>query len=169
MATAAQARPVNSMAPAIVDYVIAIGTAGMLLALLLALAGGRSEWSMLPLPMWIHIATLTIALALTPIMMLRARGDRLHRTLGKVWVAAMATTAGVSFFIPPPLTFSPIFILSVMTLIVSYKIVSTARAHQWEKHRFHVRGIAIGGLIIAGYFTFQFDRILDRWLGALLG
>lgn len=139
----------------------------MLAAMITALARGVSEWGLVSGAMWAHISTLALALALTPIMLLRARGDRLHRRLGYVWLSAMVSTALVSFFIPPLGTLSPIFVLSALTLWISFQILQTARRHQWQKHRFHVRGIVIGGLLIAGFFTFQFGRIFDRWISGI--
>jgi uncharacterized membrane protein len=40
----------------------------------------------------------------------------------------------------------------------------TARAHNVVGHRATVRGLVTGALIIAGYFTFPFDRMLGHWL-----
>lgn len=157
----------DEKAPQVVDYILAIAAATMLAAMLTALARGQSEWALLPWPMWAHISTLAIALTLTPIMLLRARGDSLHRRLGYVWLAAMVSTALVSFLIPPLGSISPIWVLSVLTLWISYQILQTARRHQWQKHRFHVRGIVIGGLLIAGFFTFQFGRVFDRWISGI--
>jgi uncharacterized membrane protein len=157
------------LAPQISDYVLAAGTLAMLAAMVTALVRGQSEWSALPWPMWTHIATLAVALSLAPIMLLRQRGDRLHRWMGYVWLAAMITTALVSFAIPPPGKISPIWALSVLTLIISWQIWRTARNYDWRKHRIHVRGIVIGGLLIAGFFTFQFGRVFDRWISGLAG
>src|SRR3569832_2278672 len=74
--------------------------AGMAIVLLLvvfaALLRGRGQWGAVPWPVWAHLATILPALALTPVMLLRPRGDRLHRLLGKVWVAAMLFTALIS-------------------------------------------------------------------------
>lgn len=40
----------------------------------------------------------------------------------------------------------------------------TARAHQMVRHRRAVRGMVIGALLIAGFFTFPFGRLLGHWL-----
>ena len=168
---ATQAKPqtgADERAPQKIDYLLSVGVAAMLAAMLTALTRGQAEWNQLPWPMWVHIGTLAVALTLTPIMLLRARGDTLHRQLGYVWLTAMVSTALVSFLIPPPGSISPIWILSILTLWVSFQILRTAQQHRWEKHRFHVRGIVIGGLLLAGFFTFQFDRIFDRWLNGAL-
>lgn len=155
--------------PQKLDYILALGTLGMLGAMGTALIRGQSEWGLLPWPMWVHIVTLAVALVLTPVMLVRPRGDRPHRVLGYVWLSAMITTALVSFLIPKAGDISPIWILSGLTLFTSVEIWRTARSHNWQKHRFHVRGIVIGGLLIAGFFTFQFGRVFDRWISGLAG
>ena len=43
-------------------------------------------------------------------------------------------------------------------------IVWAARRHDHRRHRNAVRAMVAGALIIAGIFTFPFDRLLGRWL-----
>lgn len=155
--------------PQRLDYILALGAFGMLGAMGTALVRGQGEWGLLPWPMWVHIVTLAAALVLTPVMLVRPRGDRPHRFLGYLWLSAMITTALVSFLIPKAGAISPIWILSILTLFTSVQIWRTARGHNWQRHRFHVRAIVIGGLLIAGFFTFQFGRVFDRWISGLAG
>lgn len=145
---------------------LSVGAALLLLAVLAALARGQAQWHLIGPMIWGHIATIAVALALTPIMLLRPRGDRLHRRLGYVWVAAMAGTALLSFGIRQTHHggFSVIHLLSVWTLIQVPLIVWTARTHQHARHRGAVRGMVFGALLIAGFFTFPFGRLLGSWL-----
>ena len=39
-----------------------------------------------------------------------------------------------------------------------------ARTHKVALHRGSVRGMVTGALLIAGFFTFPFGRLLGRWL-----
>jgi len=158
-----------TLAPTWLDQLLAGLSALMLAFVMIALFRGMEEWARLPANIWFHLVTIIIALALTLIMLLRLRGDRLHRLLGYVWLVSMVSTALVSFtmrYINQG-TFSFIHILSVLTLYVSYKLVRNARAHDPIGHRREVRGIVMGALMIAGFFTFQFDRLMGRWLMAL--
>ena len=134
--------------------------------MLIALFRGQAEWYRLSPFLWGHLATIATALVLTPVMLLRRRGDPLHRQLGWVWVAAMFGTAFVSLFIRDINRggFSFIHILSIWTLIQVPRIVWTARTHQVAKHRSSVRGMVLGALLIAGFFTFPFDRLMGHWL-----
>ena len=144
------------------------GAALLLLACVLAaLFRGHAEWSTVPVVVWPHLATIMLALALTPVMLLRRKGDTRHRALGYVWVAAMFGTALLSFAIrQPDGSFSIIHILSVWTVIQVPLIVWRARKHKIVQHRRAVRGMVVGALLIAGFFTFPFDRLLGHWLFA---
>ncbi len=138
----------------------------LLAAVLLALARGYPHWGAVPGLVWAHILTILAALVLTPVMLLGRRGDARHRLLGTIWVAAMLLTALLSFGIhlTNPGGWSIIHILSAWTLIQAPLIWYTARTHQVVRHRRAVRGMVTGALLIAGFFTFPFGRLLGRWL-----
>ena len=163
---AAPRRTKISLAPELFDRILAFAAVMLLAAVLTALWKGRTEWGEVPSFVWAHIATIVTAVTLTPVMLLRRRGDRLHRRLGWVWVSAMALTALFTFGIrginAGSLSF--IHILSAWTLIQVPLIVWHARNHNHRGHRNAVRGMVGGALLIAGVFTFPFDRLLGHWL-----
>ena len=78
----------------------------------------------------------------------------------------MLATAIDSLFlrITNPGGFSIIHVLSAWTLIQVPIIVASARNHNVKRHRRAVRGMVTGALLIAGFFTFPFDRLLGHWL-----
>ena len=57
-----------------------------------------------------------------------------------------------------------IHIISAVTLVLVPRLVWTARHHRVAQHRRAVRGLVTGALLIAGFFTFPFDRLLGHWL-----
>lgn len=153
--------------PGPMDYLLSAGCVAMLGAMALAIWRGREQLALVPVTYPIHFGTLAIALAITPVMLLRAKGDRMHRISGYIWVAAMVTTAIDTFFIRDINDggFSLIHGLSVLTLLISWLIVASARRGDHVAHRKHVHGIVLGALLIAGFFTFMFDRLFAVWIG----
>lgn len=167
MATVIERRA-GAGALAVDGYEKALSVAAMLLlaAVVTALLRGHAQWAAVPAIVWAHIATILVALALTPVILLGPRGDARHRVLGRVWAAAMLLTAALSFGIhlTNPGGFSVIHILSVWVLIQVPVLWYAARQHRIALHRRSVRGLVTGALLIAGFFTFPFDRLLGRWL-----
>jgi uncharacterized membrane protein len=155
-----------SLAPDWLDRLLAAGAVVLLFMMLAALARGYADWGRVPRFVWPHIATIGTALALTPVMMLRRRGDRLHRRLGWLWAIAMILTALFSFGIRGINGggFSYIHLFSVLTLVQVPAIVWTARTHRHKQHRRTVRAMVAFALLTAGFFTFPFDRLLGHWL-----
>lgn len=152
--------------PQRIDYVLSIGAILLFAAAAAAIARGHDQWRMVTPLIWLHLATILVATALTPVMLLRVRGDRRHRTIGKVWITAMLATAISSLFIhvSGPGKFSLIHLLSVWTLVQVPLIWWTARHHNVVRHRRAVHGMVIGALLVAGFFTFPFHRLLGTWL-----
>lgn len=157
---------VSPYAPDRFEQVLAVGAMLMLAAVLLALVRGHAEWGTVPPVIWAHLATIIVALGLTPVMLLRPRGDKRHRMLGWTWASSMALAAALSFGIRQLNHggFSLIHVLSVFTLFQVPVIVISARNHDIKRHRRSVRGMVTGALLIAGFFTFPFGRLMGAWL-----
>lgn len=139
----------------------------MLAVIFVAIARGMAEWARIPAIVWFHLATMLTALALTPVLLWLRRGDARHRVLGYVWSAAMMATAIDSLFIRGKNgQFSVIHVLSVFVIVMVPVLVLSARSHRVARHRRTVRGLIIGALLVAGFFTFPFGRLLGHWLFA---
>src|SRR4051812_5293618 len=93
---------------------LAIAATALLITVLTALVRGRAHWGLVPWPIWAHLATILTALVLTPVQLLRPRGNQLHRLLGRVWVIAIFLAALFSLLVHSinPGGFSFIHILS---------------------------------------------------------
>jgi uncharacterized membrane protein len=160
--TVQRVRPIT---PDTYERVLAFVAVVLLGFVVAALFRGRDEWHPVPTIIWLHLATIIVALCLTPVMLLRSRGDRQHRQLGWLWSAALLLTAIDSLSIRTSASaFNIIQILSVWTIVQVPIIVWTARNHNIVRHRRAVRGMVTGALLIAGCFTFPFDRLLGHWL-----
>ena len=156
----------NPQAPEAFDKLLAAAALLLLAAVLAALARGFPEWGRVPTVVWAHILTILVALVLTPFMLLRKRGDTPHRALGWVWASALFLTAAISFGVRQinPGGFSFIHLLSLLTIVQVPLIVFYARRHDWKRHRTAVRGMVTGALLVAGFFTFPFGRLMGAWL-----
>ena len=148
------------------EKILAIAAIVLLVTVLVALARGYSHWGAVPPLVWAHLATILPALALTPVMLLRPRGDPLHRLLGKIWVAAMVLTAAISFGVRESHHggLGLIHLISAYVIVIAPLIWWTARNRRIARHRTQVRGMVTGALLIAGFFTFPFGRMLGSWL-----
>lgn len=146
------------------ERVLGWAALAMLAVILTALARGHADWGKVPGVVWLHLATMGLALALTPAILWRPRGSLRHRQLGYAWVGALAVTALDSLLIRRNGQFSLIHVLSVWTFIQLPLIVWSARTGNHRRHRRAVRAMVIGALLIAGFFTFPFGRMLGTWL-----
>lgn len=161
----ARGRP-RSLKPDLVERIVAFAAIAMLAAMVVALAMGFSVWNRIPVIVWAHMATIALALVMTPLLLLRRRGTRWHKQAGYVWCAAMATTAALSLFIGGFSNghWSYIHILSALTLFGVYGVIRQARALNVPGHRRTVRALTIGALLVAGFFTLIPSRTLGHFL-----
>lgn len=159
-------RPPIDLVPDRTERVLGVLSIGLLGFVLAALVRGIAHWGQLPWTLWLHLVTMIATLALTPAILWMRRGNRLHRQLGYAWVIALTVTAIDSFAIRMTNhgRFSFIHVLSIVTLTVLPILVSSARRHDHRRHRRAVRGLVIGALLTAGFFTFPFHRLLGSWL-----
>ncbi|MFK7836571.1 MAG: DUF2306 domain-containing protein [Sulfitobacter sp.] len=110
-----------------------------------------------------HTALAVAAIALTLAIFSLRRGTRLHKSLGRIWVVAMALVAISSFGISQlrmigPL--SPIHLLSVYVLVQLFFAIRAARQGDIARHQSIMRGMVWGALVVAGAFTFLPGRTL---------
>ena len=156
----------KALTPDRYERFLAFAALALLTAILIALVRGHAEWSKVPWTVWAHLSTILVAVALTPVMMLRRRGDATHRLLGRIWVVALIATAALSFAVRTINHghLSYIHLLSAFTLVQVPLLWWSARTHRVAAHRTAVRGMVTGGLLVAGFFTFPFGRLLGHWL-----
>jgi uncharacterized membrane protein len=181
MASAGQVvAPASLLQRLLPNWLLAALSLVMALAALVAIVRGFGRWGALPPVGWLHLMTILVATFLTPVMLLRPKGTRPHRRLGYVWAGAMVLTAVTSLFFKVrgdsvssmgvssmgvfSGDFSPIHILSVFVLVMVPVAVLRARRHDRAGHESAIRGLVIGALLVAGFFTFPYGRLLGTWL-----
>jgi uncharacterized membrane protein len=111
----------------------------------------------------IHAFAAMTAFALGVVQLAAPKGTLPHRTIGFVWVALMTVVAVSAAFVHQIRLWgpwSPIHLLSILTLIVLPIAVWRAHAHDVRRHRNAMLGLFLGALVIAGLFTFLPGRIM---------
>lgn len=115
-----------------------------------------------PTVVQIHLTAALTALAIGIVLMARVKGTTLHKLLGWTWVLAMGTTAVSSLFIREmnPGHFSFIHLLSGWTIVGLPGAVYAIKRGKVATHRRAMTGMFVGGLLIAGLFTFIPGRLM---------
>ena len=123
-----------------------------------------------PLAVQFHVATVIPAALLGAWLLARPKGTPVHRLLGKIWMGLMFVTAVSTFFIHELRVigdFSPIHLISIYVMVSCFTAVRAARRHNIVAHRRMVAGMYLGGIVVAGAFTFLPGRIMSTSLLAL--
>lgn len=115
----------------------------------------------------LHIVAALLAVGLLPFSLFRKRRDRVHKVSGYVWITAMLVTALSSFWINGIRLigpFSPIHVLSVLTLFnVIWGLVEIKRG-QYRAHERTMKLTAFWALGVAGLFTMLPGRLMNEAL-----
>jgi uncharacterized membrane protein len=145
---------------------LAAVAAGVALALALASTFAHApDWALLARQPWViqlHIAAALAALLLGTVQLVGIKGTGLHRLIGWSWVVAMFTVAVSSLFIRQinPGSFSLIHLLSGWTLIALPMALFAIRRGRVGPHARGMTWTFVGGLIVAGAFTFLPGRLM---------
>jgi uncharacterized membrane protein len=116
-----------------------------------------------PFAIQLHALAAVLAFLLGGLVLFRRKGDRLHRLGGRIWVGLMLAVAISSFFIHTIRMigpWSPIHLLSILTLAALFVGVRRAWLRNIPAHRRMMQSTYVGSLIIAGIFTFLPGRIM---------
>jgi len=111
----------------------------------------------------LHAFAAMAAFGLGIVQLSAPKGTLPHRAVGWLWVALMASVAITSVWIHELRRvgpFSPIHLLSIFVLIMLPRAVLNAHRHIVERHRKGMIGLFVGGLVVAGAFTFLPGRIM---------
>jgi uncharacterized membrane protein len=118
------------------------------------------------LPIKLHLLAILGAVLVGAVQLGRVKGDRLHRSLGWLWVGAIMMTALSALLIHAPVGLPSIggvgvlHIFSVIVLVSAPAAVLAARRGNLRRHAGTMSSLYIGGLGVAGLFAFLPGRIL---------
>ncbi len=120
-----------------------------------------------PLAVQIHVATVVPAFVIgTFLIFISAKGAPLHRALGYLYLVLMSVTAVTTLFVhqlmpqSPLWGLSPIHLLVPLTLFAVVGALRGAWTHNIAMHKRAMIGLYVGGMLIAGAFTFLPGRIM---------
>ncbi len=115
-----------------------------------------------PLVLQAHVAGALLTFAIGSLLLAGVKGRAMHRTLGYIWIVSMAVTAISSFFLHTinPGSFSFIHALSAWTMITLPMGLAAARRRKIAEHRKFMTGMFMGGILIAGLFSFLPGRLM---------
>lgn len=112
----------------------------------------------------IHLPTVTAAFVIGTWMMIRPKGTRPHKALGRSYIALMMVSALSTFWIRGigHGAFSFLHLLSIFVLLALPFAWMMARHGRMAAHRYTMIGVYLGGIWIAGLFTVLPGRLLHR-------
>lgn len=115
-----------------------------------------------PLVIRVHLFSALTALMIGAALMMRVKGTAAHKLLGWTWVLAMGATAVSSLFIRVvnPGHFSFIHLLSGWVIVGLPGAVYAIKRGKVAAHRRAMTGMFVGGLLLAGLFTFIPGRLM---------
>ena len=116
-------------------------------------------------PIPFHALAALAAAGLGAVQLWRPKGGRLHRQLGYLWAALMAGVAISGLFIHELRMvgpFSPIHLLSLITLASLWIAISRARRRDIAGHRRVMLLLFWLALVLTGLFTFAPGRIMHQ-------
>ena len=117
-----------------------------------------------PLVVYVHFIAALAAMAIGAVQLARPKGTAGHRVIGWTWAALMMVVALSSLWIPAFLAFTWIHLFTLFVMVTLP--LALYRAHRGEiaGHAKGMRGVYIGGLIVAGVFAFMPGRVLGNLL-----
>jgi len=119
---------------------------------------------------YLHLGTVFPAFLIGTFLLLNRKGTPAHKVLGKIYMSLMLVTAIVTLFMSArvgPTLLGHFGFIHLFSFLVFY-LVPTAylalRGGNIKKHRDSMIGLYVGGILIAGGFTFVPGRLLHSWL-----
>ena len=119
---------------------------------------------------YLHLATVLPAFAIGTAQLLRPKGTRLHRGLGRVYLALMTATAIIALFMPSQVGprivghLGFIHLLCLLTLYTAPTAIMAARRGNMRAHRIAMVSLYVGAILIAGGFALAPGRLLHGWI-----
>lgn len=157
MATATPSQTIGSQSQRwLIIGVTVVGIIVMTLALMeLSYGNGQISDNSLRPAVVIHLISVIPALPLGAYVLIRRKGDRMHKLLGRIWAGLMLISAISTFWFG----LSFIHIFTALVLVSLPLSIWNVRRGNIRAHRQAMEGMYIG-LVVAGTFAFIPGRLL---------
>jgi uncharacterized membrane protein len=119
---------------------------------------------------YLHLATVLPAFLLGAFQLLKRKGTRSHKLLGKIYMVLMLATGFITLIMPAEVGprvlnhFGFIHIFSFLAIFGVPFAYLAARRGYIRAHRFAMISLYVGGILVAGAFAFSPGRMLHKWL-----
>ena len=113
----------------------------------------------------LHASTAVLSLVLGVFIFARPKGTVIHRGLGYIWIAAMATVVLSSVFINQIRLWGPFSPIHLLTLFTGVSLVlgwRAARQHDVRSHKITMVAMWIGALGLNIWFTLLPGRVMHQ-------
>ena len=119
---------------------------------------------------YLHLGTVFPAFLLGTYLMIRRKGTKQHKLLGKIYMVLMLFTAIVVMFMSAKV--GPVFLnhfgfIHLLSFFVVFSVplaYYSAKKGNIARHRAAMKGVYFGGVLIAGAFAFAPNRLLYNWI-----
>jgi len=118
-------------------------------------------------PIPIHAIMAMIAIILGGIQLSMKKGGTIHKLLGRIWIGLMMFVAITSFFIHEIKlwgVYSPIHLLSFLTIFTLGVGIYFVRVGNVKRHKQLMIATYFFALIVAGFFTLYPGRVMHQIL-----
>ena len=118
-------------------------------------------------PIPVHTIMAIIAIILGGIQLSMKKGGTIHKLLGRIWIGIMMFVAITSFFIHEIKlwgAYSPIHLLSLLTIFTLGVGIYYIRVGNVKRHKQTMITLYFFALIVAGFFTLYPGRIMHQIL-----
>lgn len=119
---------------------------------------------------YVHLATIAPCFLIGAWLLLRPKGTPTHKGLGKVYVVLIVFSSVVAAAMPAivgPRVLDHFGVIHLFCAVVFFSIpmaIWSIRRGRVRTHAGYMRGVYIGGILVAGAFAFAPGRILSGWL-----
>lgn len=119
---------------------------------------------------YVHLATIAPCFLIGGWLLLRTKGTPLHKRLGKLYVGLIVFSSVAATAMPAaigPRLFDHFGFIHLFCAVVFVSIplaIWSIRRRRVDAHAWYMRGVYIGGILVAGTFAFAPGRIVSGWL-----